>query len=68
MKRIKTLVVTTIVGLTAGAQTTRCLGGDISLLPSYEEQGAVYKDFDGKTVQVLPFWNVAKIILIPSLL
>ena len=36
MKRIKTLVVTTIVGLTAGAQTTRCLGGDISLLPSYE--------------------------------
>ena len=68
MKRIKTLVVTTIVGLTAGAQTTRCLGGDISLLPSYEEQGAVYKDFDGKTVQVLPFlkqqgWNAMRVRL-----
>ena len=68
MKRIKTLVVATIVGLTAGAQPARCLGGDISLLPSYEEQGAVYKDFDGKAVQVLPFlkqqgWNAVRVRL-----
>ena len=68
MKRIKTLVVATIVGLTAGAQPARCLGGDISLLPSYEEQGAVYKDFDGNAVQALPFlkqqgWDAMRVRL-----
>lgn len=30
------------------AQPKRYLGGDVSLLPSYEQAGTIYRDFDGK--------------------
>lgn len=35
----------------------RLLGGDISMLSAYQEYGIVYKDIDGKTVDVLPFFK-----------
>ena len=54
--------------MTSGAQTERYLGGDMSLLPSYEEQRTVYKDYDGKRVDLLPFlrqqgWNMVRVRL-----
>ena len=50
------------------AQPKHYLGGDISLLPSYEEQGTVYKDYDGQKVSLLPFlkrqgWNMIRVRL-----
>ena len=50
------------------AQPKRYLGGDVSLLPSYEAAGTVYKDFDGKDVKLLPFlkqqgWNCIRVRL-----
>lgn len=55
------------LSLVAMAQQ-RLLGGDISLLPSYEELGARYCDYDGKVVEVLPFlkaqgWNAMRVRL-----
>ena len=44
-----------LITTTASAQPKHYLGGDISLLPSYEEQGTVYKDYDGQKVSLLPF-------------
>lgn len=35
----------------------KVLGADISLLPNFEQAGAIYKDKDGKTVTVLPFFK-----------
>jgi arabinogalactan endo-1,4-beta-galactosidase len=50
------------------AQPKRYLGGDVSLLPSYEAQGTVYKDFNGRQVKLLPFlkrqgWNMIRVRL-----
>lgn len=52
----------------ATAQRQRLLGGDISLLPSYEQQGAKYYDYDGKAVKPLEFfkqqgWNAIRVRL-----
>lgn len=52
----------------AGRSQQRLLGGDISLLPSYEESGAQYRDFDGKPVEPLGFfrqlgWNAIRVRL-----
>ena len=52
----------------AMAQQGRYLGGDVSLLPSYEQQGTVYKNIDGKPVRLLPFlrqqgWNMIRVRL-----
>lgn len=46
----------------------RLLGGDISLLPSYEEVGTVYRDEAGKAVQPLEYfkeqgWNAIRVRL-----
>ena len=54
--------------LQAASVRQRLIGGDISLLPSYEEKGTVYKDFDGKPVELLPFlkaqgWNAMRVRL-----
>ena len=44
--------------LTVQAQEQLYVGGDISLLPKYEEAGVVYKDKDGQTVgDVLAFFR-----------
>ena len=37
------------------ASAVNYIGGDISLLPDYEEAGAIYKDHDGNTIaELLP--------------
>lgn len=46
----------------------RLLGGDISLLPSYEEAGTVYRDETGKAVKPLEYfkekgWNAIRVRL-----
>ena len=53
----KTIVLFALLGMMmmVSAQPKRLLGGDVSLLPSYEAQGTVYKDFDGCQVKLLPF-------------
>jgi len=48
MKTLFTMVLTTVIALTASAQ--KYVGGDISLLPKYEANGAKYYDKDGKTI------------------
>ena len=53
---------------TATAQTPKLLGGDASMLPSYEAQHTVYKDFNGRKVSFLPFvkqqgWNAIRVRL-----
>lgn len=55
------------IALSVSAQQ-RYLGGDISLLPSYEEAGAVYRDAGGEPVEVLTFlkqqgWNAMRVRL-----
>lgn len=50
-----------------GAQD-RLLGGDISLLPSYEEAGTIYKDAAGNAVKPLDYfkeqgWNAIRVRL-----
>lgn len=57
-----------VMSMTVCAQTKRYLGGDVSMLPSYEQQGTVYKDFEGKQVKLLPFlkrqgWNMIRVRL-----
>ena len=57
-----------LMAVTVYGQPRQYLGGDVSLLPSYEEKGAVYKDFSGKTVKLLPFlkqqgWNCIRVRL-----
>ena len=58
----------TLLATTVCAQPKRYLGGDISLLPSYEAQGTVYKDFNGRQIKLLPFlkqqgWNAVRVRL-----
>ena len=48
-------VLATLYCLPANAQSGKMQGGDASLLPSYEAQGTIYKDFDGNEVSFLPF-------------
>ena len=62
------MILAVFTALTAGAQPMRFLGGDMSLLPSYEEQGTVYRDYEGKAVKLLPFlkqqgWNAVRVRL-----
>ena len=57
-----------VMAFTANAQTKKYLGGDASLLPSYQEKGTVYKDFNGHKVKFLPFvkqqgWNMIRVRL-----
>ena len=55
--------------LAAQTQTTgKWIGGDISLLPSYEKAGTAYRDSAGKKVEPLEFmkehgWNAARVRL-----
>ena len=67
MKRIMTIMLLVLVAAFSQAQK-KYLGGDISLLSSYEAQGTVYKDYNGKQVRLLPFlreqgWNTIRVRL-----
>ena len=66
--RLRILIILLVVCASASAQQKKLLGGDVSLLPSYERQGTVYKDFDGRQVRLLPFlreqgWNAIRVRL-----
>ena len=57
------------IALQVSAQQPRYVGGDLSMLPKYEEQGATYLDKDGKAItDVLAFlkeqgWNTVRVRL-----
>lgn len=71
MKGIKNLLVAVALtsSLTATAQNPqKYVGGDISLLPTYEEKGVRYLDSDGHQVQPLEYfgrqgWNAMRVRL-----
>ena len=70
MENLKKLLVVLFVftAVIANAQPKKYLGGDASLLPSYEAKGTVYRDFNGKAVKLLPFlkqqgWNCIRVRL-----
>ncbi|MCH5228408.1 MAG: glycosyl hydrolase 53 family protein [Muribaculaceae bacterium] len=44
-----------ICGLSSHAADIRFVGGDISLLPTYEEAGVQYKDLAGNRIELLPY-------------
>lgn len=48
--RLLLVVVAAVVAATSLFASRRYAGGDISLLPEYEEAGAVYLDYDGKPI------------------
>ena len=67
MKRLLIFALT-IIAISAAAQGQKLLGGDVSMLPSFEAQHTVYKDFNGKKVSFLPFvkqqgWNAIRVRL-----
>ncbi len=58
MKLLKLLIATTLLCSTNTIRAQKYVGGDISMLPKYEEAGVVYKDKDGNTVtDVLAFFK-----------
>lgn len=66
-KRLLTLTAALLLCLAVSAQK-RLLGGDLSLLPSYEQAGTVYKNYAGEAVSLLPFlhqegWNAVRVRL-----
>lgn len=56
MKRFGLLLVSALLLGLASTHAQKYVGGDISLLPTYEEHGALYQDKDGKPISdVLTF-------------
>ena len=68
MRRFLLIGIIIALCTTVTAQPKKLLGGDVSLLPSYEAQHTVYKDFNGRKVSFLPFvkqqgWNAIRVRL-----
>ena len=69
MKNFRLIFAIVLFALCAGTHAQqRLLGGDISLLPSYEEAGTVYRDEKGKAVKPLEYfeeqgWNAIRVRL-----
>ena len=58
MKLLKQLIATTLLCSTNTIRAQKYVGGDISMLPKYEEAGVVYNDKDGNAVtDVLAFFK-----------
>ena len=56
MKKLILIVAAFLIGTGISYASPRYVGGDISLLPEYEEAGAKYKDHSGKPISdLLPF-------------
>ena len=56
MKRLRLLLTSALLFGLASTHAQKYVGGDISLLPTYEEHGAIYLDKDGNTItDVLAF-------------
>ena len=54
----KTILLTFLITLTTIASAQKYMGGDISMLPKYEQAGVVYKDKNGNTVSdVIAFFK-----------
>lgn len=58
MKRTITTLAIMLVCMTIQAQT-RYVGGDISMLPQYEQYSSGYKDVNGKKIQNLLTWLIS---------
>ncbi len=56
MKRILTLIIAIVASILPSLNAQRYVGGDISLLPEYENAGAQYKDETGKVIPSLLPW------------
>ncbi len=66
--RVLCAVACLMMAMMGAAQNGRLLGGDISALPSFLENGAVYRDSCGNAVEPLPFfreqgWNAMRVRL-----
>ena len=58
MKLLKLLLITTLLYSTNALRAQNYVGGDISMLPKYEEAGVVYKDKNDNTVSdILAFYK-----------
>lgn len=57
---MKKLIIALLICIGAGASAQRFVGGDISLLPEYENAGAVYKDLEGTVIPDLLPWLKAQ--------
>ena len=56
MRRLRLLLTSALLFGLASTHAQKYVGGDISLLPTYEEHGAIYLDKDGNTItDVLAF-------------
>ena len=57
MKRT-VMILAALLTCSIGLQAQKYVGGDISLLPKYEEAGVVYRNADGQAVSdVLAFFS-----------
>lgn len=68
MKRILTFALLLSMGIPTAFARHRLLGGDISMLPKYEQEGTVYRDENGKKVNPLKLfknegWNAMRVRL-----
>lgn len=68
MKHIKLLFIIAAISVTTSIKAQKYVGGDISLLPSYEQAGVKFKDIKGHNVKLLPFlkkqgWNTTRVRL-----
>lgn len=69
MKQFRLLLTSVLLLWLTSAQAQKYVGGDISLLPTYEEHGAIYMDKDGQPISdMLSFlkeqgWNAIRVRL-----
>ena len=64
----KTILLTLCLVLTTMVSAQKYVGGDISMLKKFQDEGAIYKDKDGNTVEPLAFmkeqgWNAMRVRL-----
>lgn len=58
MKHLRLIfVISFLLTLCVETHAQQLLGGDISLLPSYEEAGTVYRDEKGRVVKPLEYFK-----------
>lgn len=57
--KLKSIFINILIlfSLSVSASEMRYVGGDISMLPTYQEVGSVYKDAEGNPIDLLPYLN-----------
>lgn len=58
MKKISLFIICALVCVCARGEQQRFVGGDISMLPMYEQHNSYYKDVNGKKISNLITWFV----------